>query len=357
MNSIFSTKSPICDISAVIDKDENAYYLYLIGHPDTEPMVLRTLWICNRKPAPKELDIAGMEEGKAPMLPAGNVSADHPADGMELDVEKLGAVWYESGDSITIFYDEEVICSVPPYAGFHDFPGFSRYAKGQHRYAWSMPDAMDNFLRRIDRSIDFWSYVNGDLWAKAQDEHIGVLDKFFGSKHDKFFGIDGKKFPPRALAQGHRDGVVYGISLGISLFPMPKSEIVFDADYHKYSHIELGFAAEEQFSPMMTTMYSLIGRTADVPWQTLNVLWHGHNFTFNGIDGFGGIVLINPIAVEGLEKPEYRNFLGDDINLLWLVPVTKEELDFLNKEGMEAFMGRCKNPERLHIFDNKPKFS
>lgn len=357
MNPIFSTKSPLCDIKAVVDMDENAYYLYLLEHPDTEPSVLRTLWICNRKPTPKELDVKGMEEGIAPMLPEDFVSEEHPAEGMEIDPEKLSAVWYESGDSIAVFYDDELICSVPPYAGFHDFPGFSRYAKGQHKYAWALPDAMDNFIKRIDKTIDFWTYMNKDLWQKSQEEHLKVLDKFFDSRHDGFFGIDGKKFPPRALAQGHRNGTVYGISLGVSLFPMPKSEIVFDTDYSKYSHVEFGFANEEKYSSVLKMMYPFIGRIADIPWKRLNVLWHGYNFGFDGIEGFDGIVLINPRFVQGLEKPKYRNLLGNEINLLWLVPITHEELEFLNKNGIDALLERCKNPQKLHIFNNSPKFS
>ena len=55
--------------------------------------------------------------------------------------------------------------------------------------------------------------------------------------------------------------------------------------------------------------------------------------------------------------PEYGSFAGDPINLLWAVPVTREEYDFVVKNGVSDLLHRAKDISRIHIFDGRPKFN
>lgn len=353
---IFESRSPICDIDAVIEEDDSTYYMYLMTAPETGVKLLKALWVCNRRPAPEVFDPQCMKDGKAPMLAKENLSPIHPAAGITLNPDKLSCYWYDSGDSAAIFYGGKLLCAIPPYAGLHDFPGFSVFAKGQTRYAWGMPQTPD-FAERAKGLKTFWENIEADdSWPEIQDECLRVIEEFYGSRHEKYYAIDGGNFPPKALAQGRKNGVVYGITLGVSQFAMPRSEMVFGSHYNDCNRIELGFAAQERHEPLTQMMFSVMSDVANMPWNEHDFLWHGHTFDFPNIKGFSQILLINPAYIEGMECPQWRRFLGNRVNLLWLVPITAEEFKALSENGIAEMIKICAEPQKLHIFDGRPKF-
>ena len=353
---IFESHSPICDIDAVIEEDDSTYYLYLMTAPETGVKLLRALWICNRRPAPEVFDPESMKGGKAPMLCRENLAPIHPAVGISLNPARLSCSWYDTGTAVAVYYGEKLLCAIPPIAGLHDFPGFSVFAKGQTRYAWGMPE--DNaFAERAKGLKGFWDNIQADdAWPEIRDENIRVLEEFYGAPHEKYYAIDGGKFPLKALAQGRKNGTVYGITLGVSQFAMPRSEAVFGSHYYDCNRIELGFAAQERHEPIMQMMYSVISDVATIPWKEMDFLWHGHTFDFPNIKGFSQMLLLNPAYIEGMECPQWRKFLGNRVNLLWLVSITAQEFDLLHEIGIAELIKRSPAPQRLHIFDGSPKF-
>ncbi len=58
-------------------------------------------------------------------------------------------------------------------------------------------------MQRVIDSRDKWDYFDTDYWGSVQSEHIIALENFFG-KHEKYYAIDGGKFPPKALVTGTR---------------------------------------------------------------------------------------------------------------------------------------------------------
>ncbi len=103
-------------------------------------------------------------------------------------------------------------------------------------------------------------------------------------------------------------------------------------------------------------MFSVMSDVANMPWNEHNFLWHGHTFDFPNIKGFSQILLINPAYIEGMECPQWRRFLGNRVNLLWLVPITAEEFKALSENGIAEMIKICAEPQKLHIFDGRPKF-
>ncbi|MDO5558446.1 MAG: suppressor of fused domain protein [Oscillospiraceae bacterium] len=353
MEFIYESESPICGLTACVSREKDCYYFYIMGAAEQGFKVLRILWICNRKPAPDELVFPDGPGGGAPMLPAGYVA--HDPRGMELDESKMKIVWYESGDCAALFYNNELLCTIPPIAGLYDFPGFSRYAKGQHRYAWGFPDDPDSIIKRAEESAAFWNYMNRDPWQDIQTTHMKAIEGFFG-KHEKYYAIDGGNFPPKAIMQGRKYGRIYGITLGVSMFPMPKSDIKFGSDSQLFGRIELGFCAQESYSSICEKMFSYMSGISCMPWRELDILGHGHTIDCRISDRFTNLLLINPSLVPNMEQPVYDEFMGAPVNLLWLVPITDEEMALLNEIKIFEFVKRARIQANIHVFDGKPKF-
>lgn len=357
MDIIKESHSPLCDLSAAVEKDKDAYYFYIIQSPALRPKIVSAVWICNRRPAPEKLDTDAMGKGKAPMMPKPYVSDKHPAGGMELDPEEINIIWFPSGESAAVFYGNELLCSIPPYAGYEKLSGWSLYVKGRTPYGWAMPPADSNFAEKeVLKAAKFWGFINSNPWPEIQKKHMDAIESFFGSKHEKYYAIDGGHFPAKAVAQGRRDGVIYGISLGVSKFPMPKIELTFADSSPKFCRTELGYAVTENHAPLCEMLTSTISSAANIPWEEISWLGHGHSFDFTNIKGFSAIILINAFQVEGLEAPKYPGFFGSKINLMWLVPITAEELNFLRENGIEKLLKLCRDITRVHIFDGRPKF-
>ena len=346
--------SPVCDIQAFVEKNEQNYYFYLWINPGSDNSMIKSCWICNAVPAPKEIDTSCMEMGIAPSMPVEYVS--HDIDGIQLDGKKLRIVWFEEGDAAALFYEEEIICVIPGWSGYKGFHGYSKYAKGMGPFAWELTEALDTLAERVENSREFWDYFATDYWENFQQAHLDSLENFFGP-HQKYYAIDGGKFPPKALVSGKKDGVCYGITSGVSLIPMPCVEQYFEEDAGKFRRMELGFATIEKHEPLCKMMFSVLSGISSMPWKEITFLAHGHTLPFKNIKGFDAILFLNPKLVSGMEGPEYNSFMGDDVNLLWVVLLTKEEYQFVMEHDVTELLKKAKTDvKKLHVFDGETKF-
>lgn len=352
---IVESLSPICDIQAFVEKSDTCYYFYLWGNPTGENRFLKSCWICNRRPAPKDLDMEAMQQGCAPMMPEEFVI--HDLNGIELEAEKLEIVWFAEGDAASLLSDGELICVIPGWADAERrFFGYSKYAKGTGNYAWELKNAEPILMQRTLRNKKFWADFETDYWPQVQSAHMGALEQFFGP-HEKYYAIDGGNFPPRALVSGTREGVVYGITSGMSLLPMPTAEQYMEPEeLEKHHRIELGFATVEQYRPLCDHFYGTMSALAAYPWKEITFFAHGHTVPYGGIKGFAAILFMNPRMIPELECPIYKEYVDDDISLLWLMPITEQEYELAMKEGSVVLLQRAKDLKRVHIFEGNPKF-
>ncbi|MBR5404693.1 MAG: suppressor of fused domain protein, partial [Oscillospiraceae bacterium] len=149
---------------------------------------------------------------------------------------------------------------------------------------------------------------------------------------------------------------VYGFTAGISHFMMPRIEMyVRNAEEHR--RIEFGFAAVEAVSAVKMQAYNCFMSLAQCIHRDLTFFAHGHTNTWDGIPGFHAFLFVNTRALRGLPAPQYDRIGGDLVNLLWAVPITKEEYEFVVRTNINELMRRAKDITRVHIFDGRPKFS
>lgn len=344
--------SPSCKIQALVEESDISCYFYLWVHPGAENAV-KSCWICNVGEAPEKLETDIMKNGMAPAMPAEYVR--HSPKGIRLNKKKLSIVWFEEGDAAALLEGDTLLCVIPGWSGYQGFHGYSRYAIGTGPCAWELAPAEEVLGKRVAKSREFWNFFEGNYWREVQQLHIGILEDFLG-KYVQYYAIDGGKFPAKALVSGIRDGVHYGITAGVSLLPMPLVEQFFQEEASDFRRIELGFAATEAQSDICTKMYSYLSSVANIPWQEIVFLGHGHTIDCDVIEGFSTVWLLDSRLLPQIDAPVYPDFMGDKINLLWVVPLKPEELTKLKEIGSEEELklleGRLKE---LPIFDGNGK--
>ncbi|MBR6617769.1 MAG: suppressor of fused domain protein [Oscillospiraceae bacterium] len=360
---ILKSRSLVCDVEAFVEKSDTCYYFYLWFKPMHPEAKMRTCWICNRKPAPKKIDVDSMTGGRAPMMPAEFVA--HPIGGMELDETSLSVVWFEEGTGAALLSGEEILCVIPEWSGYKDFHGYAKYAKGTGPFAWEIVQALPHLNDRVEMGRKLWNFFQGEgrerVWMMAQREEIL---KFIGTHENDFDitlrqnqGPNDPTFPPKVVVSGSRDGVIYGVTAGVSTAAMPMVDFHVDGDPREVKRMELGFATIERHRPLCRPMYGTLCSFANFPWDQLTFLAHGHTIPFRNIGGFAAMLFVNPRFVEGLESPSCTRFLdGSAVNVLWTVPITQEEYDFAVQNSSQELLKKAADASHIHIFDGKPKF-
>ena len=347
-NILLDSWSPVCDIQAFVEGTDRNCYFYLWFYPNSERSYMRECWICNTAPAEDKIDMKAMEDGRAPSMPSEFIA--HDLSGIHLAEDSLEIVWLEEGDGAALLSDGKLICLIPGWAGYNDFCGYSIYARGRGPFAWELNQALETLGARVAKSREFWNFFEPDYWDQVQEMHMEALEEFFGP-HQKYYGIDGGKFPPKALVTGERDGVCYGITAGVSMVPLPKIEQYYQEETGKFRRIELGFASSGCGAEEQMRMYSFLSSLSAYPWQEISWLGHGHTVPCRALEGYSAVWLLNSRLVPEISAPVYKEFMGEPVNLLWVVPVQEEEYQRLVELGTEEIL-KCRTNEltTIHIF-------
>lgn len=348
LNILLESWSPVCDIQACVEETDRNCYFYLWFYPNTERSYMRECWVCNTDFAGEEIDLKAMENGTAPSMPSEFVAHD-PA-GIHLDKDLLEIVWLMEGVGAALLSNGKLICLIPGWAGYNDFCGYSIYAKGMGPFAWELNQALETLGMRVAKSREFWNFFEREYWGQVQEMHMEILERFFGP-HQKYYSIDGGKFPPKALVTGERDGVCYGITVGVSMVPMPKIEQYYQEETEKFRRIELGFASSSCSAEEQMRMYSFLSSLSAYPWQEISWLGHGHTVPCRALEGYSAVWLLNSRLIPEISAPVYQEFMGEPVNLLWAVPLREEEYHQLVEQGTEETL-KCLTDElpAIHIY-------
>lgn len=116
--------SPHNNKQAVVDDDHDVVVFYLVGLQNSG-FGMRSCWVRNLKPAPAELDVRAMRDGKPPLLPEPNCI--HKDSAPPLIPDQLRIVWFEEGDGAALFEGDEALAIIPGWSGqngFHGLPVF-----------------------------------------------------------------------------------------------------------------------------------------------------------------------------------------------------------------------------------------
>ncbi len=327
--------SPFGNIVAYVEDDERVVYLYLQFQdlPEDDPQRVKVCWIRNRLRAPKQLDEAAMERGEAPLMPAAHCM--DPSPGQPLDPQSLRIVWFEECDACALLERNKPLAIIPSWSGMGDFSGYARDCIGQGPFAWEL--SADNVMHlRTKAAADFWKlWDDDDFWSEWRDQQIADIETVLGP-HAKYYAIDGDEFPPRALLRFDLPDRYVLITVGVSLFCLPKVEQHYD-DPSPYRRIELAAAVDRKCPDAELSRFGqYISGQARYPWTHFTPLGHGHTMpcdsTPSVFDGqrFNCVLFSQTLP----ETPELAlgRFRRDPINVLWMLPITERE----RKLAMEA---------------------
>lgn len=322
---------------AAVEQDERTAYFYLYpAELQSKKYRMRACWLRNLMPAPSQRDSAAMENGDAPMLEAH--LCNHPEGKAPLKAELLSIVWMPEEDGAAVLYDGETLGVIP---------GWSLYTEEPVAYAADCISADGDALvfplglpgqneqhNRVAEAVQFrqqWESTETPQWPVIQEKFIAAYEQHFG-KMQQYFAIDNNQWPPMALGKFEKDNVVYFLSMGVSIRPMPWVSYLYNDNASAYRRMEIALAVsrEDYTEEEITKMAEGISAMVDIPWRHISWLGEGHTIGSGKLPApFESIVLSAALYNgDGIELPE---MYGDKVNLFWASPVTLSEREFAHR--------------------------
>ncbi len=335
-------KSPHGNLEASVEQDDRAAFLYVVA-PENEDFGVKSCWIRNLQPAPEALDVAGMREGRAPMMPRAHCA--FPEGQPPLSREKLRLVWLPEGDGVALMEGAEMLAAMPGWSGMDGFYGYARDAAGRGPLAWKLEDEA-HFLSRVRAAETFWAPWDRNpeaAWREVQSLLLDTYERHLGA-HFKYYAIDGGNWPPRALARFRKDGVQYLCTLGISNRPQPAVEM-YAEDPAPLRRFELAAAFDDSVAEdTILKVCNYLSGQANLPWNRFTFLGDTHTLPCNAFEGDAGLRPFNAALL--LKEPADLPFSldarvgGDPVNLLWLIPLQPKERDLARDRSTAALLAK-----------------
>ena len=334
---LFEERSPNGNVWALLENRPDALHFYLHGGDDTQ-FGMRAVWVRNLQPAPA--DFSASPGGEPPMMPAS--ACAHPQGAPRPDAARLRVVWFEEGDGAALFEGDQMLAAIPPWSGMNGFHGYARDCTAETPIAWPLKEATA-IVSRIQRAEAFWRSWEGANahWPQVQDAFMRAYESVLG-KHVRYWGIDGGKWPPKAIALFETDAASVLLTLGVSIRPMPKVEMSFE-DPSLHRRMELGIAIERQSATpqIIDACARYISAQTSLPWTYYTWLGDRHTVQCDpspvGGDIAAMLLLKDPAGAPPIQMPAYR---GDPVNLLWMTPITAPEWQSAQSQGSDELMKR-----------------
>lgn len=330
------------NIQAIVEADERVVCLYLFHADDFEGPRVRTCWVRNLAPAPAELNVSDMREGRPPLLPTSCCA--HPRGAPAPDASTLSVVWFEEGNGVALFENDELLAVIPPWSGHGGFHGYARDCTQESPLCWPMPKERALF-ERIEQARDYWRvWDDPNLWTAFQEPVVRKLEKQLGAPHAKYFAIDSGEWPPKAMLRFDLADRYVFATVGVALRAQPNVEMSTD-DPARCRRIELAAALDASCpAGELSGFGQWISGLASYPWNQYTWLGPGHTIPCGAVPAsLGGARFPFVILVAGT-TPETSlleaGFRNDPITYLWLLPITEQERDVAMNEGAEALLQR-----------------
>ncbi|CEH28829.1 Suppressor of fused protein (SUFU) [Aneurinibacillus migulanus] len=357
--TLIEEQSPLCPIVAFVEESNQCVYFYLMEHPDSEARRFRTVWVRNYGEAPDDISsVEDMRSGLPPRLPASFCA--HPDGAEKLSPEKLEIVWFEEGDAAALLYEEDVLAVIPGWGGNDEYPGYARDCIGMAPYGMPLGDPSENVLfKRVEQARQFWQSWDEESWPQLQASLLQAIENSLG-KHTKYYAIDGGSWPPRAMITIEQGDITYVVTVGVSLVPQPVVE-QYTEEPEKHRRIELALALPTVLLQQNEQgILQYISGLPNIPWQQITWIGHGHTINsdqFSGDEEFTAILLVQ--SPEHAPHIPFASYRGDDISLLWMVPITEAEHEYAMQNSSMKLLQKAKETtaDSLWLFDGQAKFS
>jgi hypothetical protein len=327
-------------LEALVEQSDQSVYFYILPTEQFKDRFdFRQCWIRNLKKAPVDTDIAGMQGGEGPMLPA--AFCNHP-EGKEpfTDDGTLSIVWFEEEDGAALMHNEEVLAIIPGWSLYMERPvAYSKdcIAFNEDLNVYPLgPDSGIRLLAQLNKTVSFWKeWEKDNTWGNIQQYFLQQYEAVFGP-NAQYYAIDGGDWPPKALARFKKDNIDIFITLGVSIRPMPYVSSLYEQP-EGFRRIELAIAVDsnEYSEDEIIEMAISLSGFVNIPWK--NISWLGEGHTIDSAQmppPFAGVVLSSAIY----NGPEINlELFNDKINLLWAIPILQEEIDFKSSRDNGGF--------------------
>ncbi|MEZ0076799.1 suppressor of fused domain protein [Planotetraspora sp. GP83] len=339
---VLTSPNPFGSRTLTIEHDRGSSVAYL---RDPKGAVHGAVWLANHVPAPESIDLGRANAGLPPVMPLANTT--HPSGTPPLDPATLSVLWFEEGDGVALFENDELLAVIPGWADLErGMPGYARDAVGESPFAWSLSEALEGLAPRVAKARSYWNWREAEgSWASFQQFVMGHLDGRLGPP-GRFWDVGGGRQPMVAVSERPatfgRDYTVLS-TVGMSCQRMPRAEL-----YDTACRVELAIATRQD-PRAAARLFLWLGQ---YPWKSVTWLGHGHTArwfqdpgTFPLRGGHQGVIML----ADPPGMPDLNGFAfgGDAVRWLWLVPVTDTELRLASERGHQVIADRLAVQTRI----------
>jgi len=347
--------SPHGNLEAVVEQDERVAYLY-VRAPYRDDLTAKSCWVRNLAAAPEQLDVAGMQQGMAPMLPGEHCLC--PEGDAPLEASRLEILWFPEGDGVALLEDGEPLAVIPSWGITGEFPGYARDARGESDLCWGLEGAT-GIIKRVRAAADYWKTWDETPapWPTCQDAFLKDYEGVLGP-HTRYFAIDGKNWPPKALIRTDTASGIYLLTLGVSLRPQPQVEMYYEdpSDFRRFEFAACFAPGSREESIRRLANY--LSAQSGLPWENITFLGNGHTIPCDAfaedpdLCHFTAVLFIDhPPGAPELNPPRMGN---DRVMLLWVVPITESERQMVVEKKSAEFIARFPADWPLHVIARRP---
>jgi len=311
-------------------------YFYLCGE-EGSGWGMKVCWVRNRVQAPSDLDVESMKSGAPPVLP--HAFCQHPHGAAALDQSQLRVVWFEEGDGAALLEGDQILAVIPAWSGEGGFHGYARDCVGESTVCWGLKQAT-KIIERVRESERYWkAWDDANLWPEYQRASLAAVEQAVG-KSSNYYGIDNKRWPPKAMVRIPRADGVALITIGVGLRAQPMVE-----QYHEnprpHRRIELaaGIRAPGESDEAIMAIGQYISGQSGYPWARFSWLGDFHTLACDSWPDkrFPAVALLKafPSAPAAIQLPAFR---GDPVNVLWMIGITDAEWKFAQQESTQRLV-------------------
>ena len=333
--TIISSRSPLTGLTAEVVTENDCSYFYLY-HPEAvknehDPeSYLSTFAACWIKNHVKVSDIHSphddVKKSLQPKMPTKYCA--YPDDIAFLYKEDLEIVWGKEGSMAGLYENGELICVIPYWTTL-DFNGYSKYSRINDVALVPSPlvrHVSGELFEKMEEAKAFWKQDFHLVWRNYKLAYLAELKRKYG-KVLKFYAINQGKFPPKGLAVFEKDDIKYAFTLGIGMFPQPKIDLHIEK-YQNYQLFEMAFCYRTDIGLDEHKVFSQISSIISRPWTFNTFLDYRHAVDLQINEQYESAVII---ADKNVNLTQSEFLKKQNINLLWLVPVTSESFTLISQ--------------------------
>jgi hypothetical protein len=321
-----------------------------------ETTLIAATWVANHVHAPRTSDLARVNAGQAPLMPAARTR--HPRGRPPLDPATLQALWFEEGDGVALLERGTVLAVIPGWSdSSRGMPGYSRDVIGQTPFGWSLDDAIEGLGPRVERAREFWRWRDSTAgWGQFQQTALAHLTSCLGPGAHYWDGAQGRRPTIGISERPPTPGRPYTVlsTVGMSAQRMPVIEQVVN-DPAEYCRIELAVATTLPAGVAALVFLWLAG----YPWRAVtwfgpghSIRWYDKPSTFPLGGGYEGVLLLDdPSGLPGPPVPDLSGFSldGDPVRWLWIIPISERSRLLAKERGSASLVSRLAVEHRSWI--------